>query len=236
MNNFQLKSVYFSYPKSLNWVLKDISINFKSGDSIGIIGPSGSGKTSLIDVILGLLVPQEGEIVCNGKSLSEFLVEWRSQCAYLPQEVFLIDNSLRRNVALGIKDSDIDEKRLLEALRQARLYELLEQLSDGVETMLGEHGVRLSGGQRQRVALARAFYHKRNILIMDEATSSLDNETELEIVDEIKHLKGKKTMIVIAHRLSTIQHCTRIYRLENGEITDSGPPEQMLDNKKIVNV
>ena len=236
-NNFSLKSVYFSYPKSDSWVLKDVSMNIKSGDSIGIIGPSGSGKTTLIDVLLGLLEPQQGEMFFNGATLRESLVEWRSQCAYLPQEVFITDNSLRRNVALGISDSNIDDKRLFEALRQARLNTFLDQLSDGVETMLGEHGIRLSGGQRQRVALARAFYHKRNVLIMDEATSALDNETEQEIIDEIKHFKGEKTLIVIAHRLTTVQNCNCIYRIEDGQIAEKGTLEEITKSQvKCVNV
>ncbi|MGA0139306.1 MAG: ATP-binding cassette domain-containing protein [bacterium] len=147
---------------------------------------------------------------------------------YLPQQVFLIDNSLRCNVALGEEESEIDETRLREALRQARLTELVEQLPQGVNTILGERGVRLSGGQRQRVALARAFYHGRNVLVMDEATSALDNETEKEIVAEIQRLKGQKTMIVIAHRLTTVQHCDRIYRLEQGRIVEEGTPAQVL--------
>jgi len=148
--------------------------------------------------------------------------------AYLPQQVFLIDNSLRCNVALGEEESEIDETRLREALRQARLTELVEQLPQGVHTVLGERGVRLSGGQRQRVALARAFYHGRSVLVMDEATSALDNETEKEIVAEIQRLKGQKTMIVIAHRLTTVQHCDRIYRLDQGKIVSVGPPQIML--------
>ena len=154
--------------------------------------------------------------------------------AYLPQQVFLIDNSLRCNVALGEEESKIDETRLREALRQARLTELVEQLPEGVNTILGERGVRLSGGQRQRVALARAFYHGRNVLVMDEATSALDNETEKEIVTEIQRLKGQKTMIVIAHRLTTVQHCDRIYRLKQGRIVEEGSPNDVLKFSKAV--
>ena len=230
------RDVQFIYPNTNYPALKKVSLSIRVGESIGLIGSSGSGKTTLVDVLLGLLDPQEGEICYNGKPMGDSLSKWRSQVAYLPQQVFLIDNTFRCNIALGMEDEEINDIQLHEAIRQARLKELVEQLPDGVETLLGERGIRLSGGQRQRVALARAFYHGRSVLVMDEATSSLDNETELEIVDEIKHLKGKKTMIVIAHRLSTVQHCTRIYRLENGEITGSGAPEQMLDNKKIVNV
>jgi ABC-type multidrug transport system fused ATPase/permease subunit len=224
----QLKGVCYRYPNTRQDALRDLDLEIRAGESIGLIGPSGSGKTTLVDVLLGLLEPQSGCILFNGKPLLESLGEWRSQVAYLPQQVFLIDNSLRCNVALGEAESEIEESRLQEALRQARLSELVEQLPRGVNTILGERGVRLSGGQRQRVALARAFYHGRSVLVMDEATSALDNETEKEIVEEIKRLKGQKTMIVIAHRLTTVQHCDRIYRLEQGRIVQEGTPEQVL--------
>ena len=228
------RDVQFTYQKTKCPALKQVTLNIRAGESIGLIGPSGSGKTTMVDVVLGLLEPQKGEIYYNGKDLIESLDEWRAQVAYLPQQVFLIDNSLRNNIALGMEDEEIDDVQLHEAIRQARLTELVEQLPDGVETILGERGIRLSGGQRQRVALARAFYHGRSVLVMDEATSALDNETEQEIVEEIRHFKGKKTMIVIAHRLTTVQHCDRIYRLENGEITETGSPDQVLNNKKAV--
>jgi ATP-binding cassette, subfamily B, bacterial PglK len=226
------RDVQFTYQKTKCPALKHVTFNIRSGESIGLIGPSGAGKTTMVDVLLGLLEPEKGEIYYNGKDLFESLDEWRAQVAYLPQQVFLIDNSLRNNIALCTEDEEIDDAQLHEAIRQARLTELVEQLPDGVETILGERGIRLSGGQRQRVALARAFYHGRSVLVMDEATSALDNETEQEIVEEIRHFKGKKTMIVIAHRLTTVQHCDRIYRLENGEINETGTPDQVLNNKK----
>ncbi|MEK9702732.1 MAG: ABC transporter ATP-binding protein, partial [Deltaproteobacteria bacterium] len=224
----QLKDVGYRYPNTRQDALLDLDLEIRAGESIGLIGPSGSGKTTLVDVLLGLLEPQTGMLEYNGHPLQETLAEWRSQVAYLPQQVFLIDNTLRCNVALGEEESEIEELRLQEALRQARLSELVEQLPQGVNTILGERGVRLSGGQRQRVALARAFYHGRSVLVMDEATSALDNETEREIVAEIQRLKGQKTMIVIAHRLSTVQHCDRIYRLEHGRIVEVGTPQEVL--------
>ncbi|MEK9762474.1 MAG: ABC transporter ATP-binding protein, partial [Deltaproteobacteria bacterium] len=224
----QLKDVGYRYPNTRQDALRDLDLEIRAGESIGLIGPSGSGKTTLVDVLLGLLEPQTGTLEYNGHPLQVTLSEWRSQVAYLPQQVFLIDNSLRCNVALGEAESEIEESRLQEALRQARLSELVEQLPQGVNTILGERGVRLSGGQRQRVALARAFYHGRSVLVMDEATSALDNETEREIVAEIQRLKGQKTMIVIAHRLSTVQHCDRIYRLEHGRIVEVGTPQEVL--------
>ncbi len=213
-----LDAISFAYPNTSQKSLKQISLEIRSGESIGLMGASGSGKTTLIDLLLGLLDPQEGIINYNGKPFNLFLRQWQSQVAYLPQQVFLIDDTLRQNVALGIDENKINEKLLYKALQQSRLMELVDQLPQGIDTLLGERGVRLSGGQRQRVALARAFYHERNILILDEATSALDNETEREIVKEIEQLKGNKTMIVIAHRLTTLQHCDRIYELKDGEI------------------
>ena len=224
-----LNQVSFAYNGTSQLALKNISLRIKEGETIGIIGTSGSGKTTLVDVLLGLMEPQSGSMILNGKPLLKNLAEWHSHVSYLPQQVFLIDNSLRCNVALGETESEIDESRLQEALRQARLSELVKQLPQGVNTILGERGVRLSGGQRQRVALARAFYHGRSVLVMDEATSALDNETEKEIVNEIQRLKGHKTMIVIAHRLTTVQHCDRIYRLEKGQIVEEGTPEQVIN-------
>lgn len=226
--DLDLKNVNFSYPGTSRKALCGISLEIRSGESIGLVGPSGSGKTTLVDVLLGLLVPQNGEILYNGVPLRESLGQWRNQIAYLPQQVFLVDNTLRSNVALGEEESEIDDDRVMTALHQARLSELAEQLPNGVNTVIGERGVRLSGGQRQRVALARAFYHGRSVLVMDEATSALDTETEAEIVAEIQRLKGLKTMVVIAHRLSTVQYCDRIYRLDNGVVVESGPPAKIL--------
>jgi len=226
--SFKLNNINFRYPKTQRDVLRGINFEIKVGESIGLIGPSGSGKTTMVDLILGLLEPQKGELIYNGKNLDANLGNWRSQVAYLPQQVFIIDNTLRCNVALGVEDKDINENLILEALKKARLAELVERLPKGINTILGERGVRLSGGQRQRVALARAFYHKRNVLIMDESTSALDIETERRIVEEIKNLKGRTTIIVIAHRLTTVQHCDRIYRLDGGRIIAVGPPREIL--------
>lgn len=228
---FQLLSLYnvsFSYPSTQQQALNDVSLEINKGDAIGLTGPSGSGKTTFVDILLGLMKPQSGEINFNGQPLSNNLSEWRSQVAYLPQQVFLIDSSLRNNVALGLDEHEIDDEKVEEALRQARLSDLVKQLPQGFDTMLGERGIRLSGGQRQRVALARAFYHDRNVLVMDESTSSLDNETEREIVEEIKRLKGNKTLIIIAHRLTTLQHCNRIYQLERGGLVKQGSYEDVV--------
>jgi ATP-binding cassette, subfamily B, bacterial PglK len=226
--SLSLANVSYRYPENNETALNNITLEIKSGDSIGLIGSSGSGKTTLVDVLLGLLEPQEGKIHYNGRELKSSMPELFKQVAYIPQQVFLIDSSIQCNVALGVDENAIDKDRLHEALRQARMLEVVENMPDGAETLIGESGVRLSGGQRQRVALARAFYHGRNLLIMDESTSSLDNETEREIVDEIYLLKGQKTLIVIAHRLSTINNCKKIIRLERGKIVQTGPPELVL--------
>jgi len=223
-------NITFTYPNTKQKILKKISLEIKAGESIGIMGISGSGKTTLIDILLGLLNVQSGRINYNGKPLNLMLNKWQSQIAYLPQQVFLVDDTLQRNVALGIDDHKINKEQLYKALKQSQLIELAEQLPQGIDTVLGERGIRLSGGQRQRIALARAFYHERDILIMDEATSALDNETEREIVKEIEQLKGDKTMIVIAHRLTTLQHCDRIYELKDGKIVSVGSYKDLVMN------
>ena len=231
-NNLTLKNLDFSYENSNRLALNNISLKICAGESIGLIGASGSGKTTLVDMILGLLKHQDNELFYNNRPLNKYLSKWHSQVAYLPQQVFLIDASLKCNVALGLGEKSIDMDKLDDALRKAQLSELVSELPHGVDTMLGERGVRISGGQRQRVALARAFYHGRSVLIMDEATSALDTETESEIVNEIERLKGDITMIVIAHRLTTVQHCDRIYRLEKGVIVEEGNFQKVAQSSK----
>lgn len=216
--SLKLEKVYYRYPRTTNWALSNINFEINSGDSVGFIGSSGSGKTTLIDVILNLLKPQQGQIFFNGMEIATNPVRVDQNFAYLPQQIFILDDTLRRNVAMGVEDSQIDDDRVFESLANANLSSVLERLPEKLDTVLGEHGVRISGGQRQRVALARAFYHNRNILVMDESTSALDTETESEIVENIKMLRGQKTLIIIAHRLSTLKHCDRIYSLEKGQI------------------
>jgi ABC-type multidrug transport system fused ATPase/permease subunit len=214
----ELDHVHFTYPDARQPAIEDASLQLRANESIGLVGPSGSGKTTLVDILLGLLEPQQGEVRYNDRPLAEALDAWRSQVAYLPQDAFLIDASLRSNVALGVPEDEIDAGRLEEALRQARLDEVAALLPEGVHTLIGERGVRLSGGQRQRVALARAFYHQREVLILDEATSALDVELEREIAEEIRQLRGRKTLIVITHGPALVRHCDRIYRLERGSV------------------
>ena len=226
--SLELKDVHFSYIKDHPQTLKDVNISIKSGEAIGIMGPSGSGKTTLVDILLGLLKYDKGSLTYNNKPLDIDLTAWQSKVAYLPQEVFLLDDTIRNNVALGVKKEEIDNEKIHDSLKKSRLMEFVSDLPDGIDTLLGERGSRLSGGQRQRIALARSFYHEREVLVMDEATSALDAKTENDIVDEIKYLKGKQTLIIIAHRLTTLEHCDRIYVMGNGKIIDSGSPKQIL--------
>ena len=227
--NLTMKNVSFRYPGANQDALSNINLEIFSGDSIGIIGQSGSGKTTLIDTLLGLLTPKDGDIFINDKRVESGAHELRNHVAYLPQQVFIIDASLKENIALGLNEEEIDLNWLIQSVEKASLSELVAQLPQGVDTILGERGVRLSGGQRQRIAIARAFYHERDVMIMDESTSSLDTETEKEIVEEIKKLKGDKTMIVIAHRISTVKDCDKIYRLDKGKIIDYGLPNKILN-------
>ena len=229
--SIEVNNISFSYPTRDYKVISDLSFKINKGDSVGIIGPSGSGKTTLLDILLGLIEVDTGSILYNGKDLSEHRQEWKSHVAYIPQNVFIIDDNIVRNIALGVSDELVDFARLNNAIDQSKLRELVEQMPEGINTMLGESGIQLSGGQRQRIALARAFYHNRDVLVMDEATSSLDDETEKEIVNEISNLKGEKTLIVIAHRLSTVKHCDHIYRIEKGVIIDQGDYSSVVGNE-----
>ena len=219
-----LNNISYKYPGASHSALKGVNLKIKSGELIGVIGASGSGKTTLVDLLLGLLSPTQGRVLINNNLFDEN----KRHMAYLPQQVFMIDDTLRNNIALGIVNQEINNLAVNKAIQQANLCNVVENLPNGLDTIMGERGVRLSGGQRQRVALARAFYHKREVLIMDESTSALDNETEREVIKEIQQLKGGVTMIIIAHRLSTIQHCDCIYKIEKGRIVDFGTPDIIL--------
>jgi len=227
-STISFNKVHYKYPGSIEHAINDISLNIPYGQCVGLIGRSGSGKTTLINLLLGLLTPDSGGICIDDKSIQNDLRGWLNHVAYIPQDIFIVDDTLRRNIALGIEDQHIDDEVIYNALKLSQLQDVVNQLPEGLDTMLGENGIRLSGGQRQRVALARAFYHQRDVIIMDEATSALDNETEKEVIDAIGDLKGKMTMIVIAHRLSTIERCDVIYRLEQGRIVNAGDYKQVV--------
>ena len=223
-----IKSIDFSYPGTNDKAIKNISLNIKQGECIGIIGKTGSGKTTLIDIMLGFLNPSNGDILANNTPIKNDLKSWMSLTAYIPQSIFLIDDTIKKNIALGIEDSEINLEMIKKSLSMSRLDSFVENLPEKIETVIGERGMRLSGGQRQRIALARAFYFQRQIIVMDEATSSLDNETEKEVIDSINRMKRKITMLVIAHRLSTVKNCDYIYKIEDGKIIESGIPEKIL--------
>ena len=217
-----IQNLVYKYPNAKSNALDEITLTIKKGQSIGLIGKSGSGKTTLVDVLMGLLTPQSGDILLDGDSVYPQLRAWQNLIGYVPQSIFLIDDTLERNIAFGVPDNLIDRQRVQKAVAAAQLTEVIKRLPMGLNTTVGERGVLLSGGQRQRVGIARALYHEKEILVFDEATAALDNETENLITDATKALSGSKTIIIIAHRLSTIEHCDRIYRLEQGNITQSG--------------
>jgi ABC-type multidrug transport system fused ATPase/permease subunit len=223
-----LNSLTFQYPNTTRNILEDISLSIRKGESIGLIGKSGAGKTTLVDVILGLFIPQFGDIKVDGVSVYSDLRSWQNMLGYVPQSIFLIDDTLERNIAYGVADHLIDQNKLKKAIAMAQLGKVVEQLPDGVKTIIGERGVLLSGGQRQRVGIARVLYHEREILVFDEATAALDTETEHLITEATKALAGSKTIIIIAHRLSTIEHCDCIYQLEQGRILKSGSYQEVI--------
>ena len=234
--DLDISSLSYSYPNSDEKALKDISLKIKKGDFIGFVGPSGAGKTTLVDVLLGLLHPQTGTIELNGEDIFSQIEIWRSLVAYLPQEIFLIDDSLTKNIALDDNTDHLSHDRFKEVVRKSRLDDFIDNLPEGIDTRMGERGVRLSGGQRQRVAIARALFHQREVLILDEATSSLDMQTEEEIVNQMQKFKGEKTVITIAHRIATLKYCDYLYKLEDGII--SGPYSyddylQILEDKNL---
>lgn len=229
--HLHISNIDFKYANQKNFILKDININVKIGESIGIIGPSGSGKSTLISVILGLLHPLKGDIKLGNQSIFDNIKSWYEILGYVPQMIYLTDDSLSKNIAFGIDEKNIDRKLLNDVIRISNLDLVIKQLPNGIDTILGENGSRLSGGQRQRVAIARALYKQPKILILDEATSSLDTETERVITEAIDALSGKIRIITIAHRLSTIKNCNVIYKMRAGRITDIGDYKCFVTNQ-----
>ncbi|MBR5597752.1 MAG: ABC transporter ATP-binding protein [Lachnospiraceae bacterium] len=216
-----LEQVTYKYPNSDKMILDQADMRIPIGKSVGIIGPSGAGKTTAVDILMGLLDIQGGKITCGGRDVMENYGSWLSHIGYIAQNIYLTDDPIRDNVAFGVNREDIDDKRIWEVLEEAQMKEFVESLPEGLDTSVGERGVRISGGQRQRLGIARALYHNPEILVFDEATSALDTETETAIMEAIDKFHGRKTMIIIAHRLRTIENCDMIFKVEGGKITET---------------
>jgi ATP-binding cassette subfamily C protein len=231
-SEIELQDVWFSYPNSDEPAVKNINLTIPTNHAVAFVGPSGAGKTTMVDVILGLLEPQEGAIRVDGVDLFSNRNRWQKNIGYIPQFIYLLDDTIRRNICFGVPDDEVDEEMLETAIETAQLRELVESLSDGVETKVGERGVRLSGGQRQRIGIARALYRNPQVLVMDEATSALDNITERVLIDAIERLRGDKTLIMIAHRLTTVQHCDTIYMMKDAEVIAEGSYSELLITSK----
>lgn len=223
-----LDDVTYIYPGNAAPALRDVRLSIRKGESIGIVGPTGSGKSTLVDLIVGLLIPTSGSMTVDGEKFVGTRKSWRRQVGYVPQSIFLLDDTLRRNIALGIPDGQIDEEAIRRAVRLAQLGGFVDALPAGLDTSLGERGIHLSGGERQRVGIARALYHDPDLLVFDEATASLDNITEAELTRAIESLRGMKTMVVIAHRLSTVRGCDRLIFLQEGRVRATGSYAELL--------
>ena len=228
-HGLRLEKVSFSYPGKRANALAGITLEIRKGEIVALVGKSGAGKTTLVDVMLGLLEPQEGAILVDGVSLSGRQKQWGRLIGYIPQAIYLTDDTIRRNIAFGIQDRDIDESALRKALDISQLAQFVGTLEEGLDTRVGERGVRLSGGQRQRIGIARALYRDPQMLVLDEATSALDIETESDVNEAIRQLGRQKTLIVIAHRLSTVMSCDRLYLIDEGRLADSGTYAQLAE-------
>ncbi len=220
----ELKGITFAYPRTDKLIFDNADMDIPIGKSIGVVGASGAGKSTIVDILLGLLKIQSGRILCDGVDIMEHYGQWLSHIGYIPQSIYMLDDSIRHNIAFGVKDEDIDDKRVWEVLAEAQMKEFVEELPDKLDAEIGERGVRISGGQRQRLGIARALYHDPGLMVFDEATSALDNDTETAIMEAIDRLHGSKTLVIIAHRLRTIENCDIIYKVEDGKMvkTDRG--------------
>lgn len=213
-----LKGITFAYPKTDKLIFDHADMEIPIGKSVGVMGASGAGKSTIVDILLGLLKIGSGTVTCDGKNVMEHYGQWLSHIGYIPQNIYMLDDSIRHNIAFGVEDKDIDDKRVWEVLAEAQMKEFVEELPDKLDAQIGERGVRISGGQRQRLGIARALYHDPELMVFDEATSALDNDTETAIMEAIDRLHGRKTLVIIAHRLRTIENCDIIYKVENGKI------------------
>ena len=232
----ELSRITYAYPGTAEPALKDISLAIQRGESVGFIGTSGAGKSTLVDILLGLLTPDTGEVRADGKHIQANLRGWQNQIGYVPQSIYLTDDTLRRNVAFGLPNEQIDDAAVQRAIQAAQLGEFVASQLDGLETLVGERGIRLSGGQRQRIGIARALYHDPAVLVLDEATSSLDTATERGVMQAVRALQGSKTILIVAHRLSTVEHCERLYRLDEGRVVEEGSPTTMASNQSSLGI
>ena len=216
-NVVSVEELSFAYPEIEKQVLNNISFSIPKGKFVGIVGPSGAGKTTFVDILLGLLAPNKGKISVDGKNIYDDIRTWQANLAYVPQSIYLIDGTIRENIALGVDKKEINDALINKVLQMAELYDFVQELPAGIDTTVGERGVKLSGGQRQRIGIARALYYQPQVLVLDEATSALDNETEKSITDTILKLKGQITIIAVAHRLTTLAQCDFKVKFENGK-------------------
>ena len=230
----EVNDLSFKYETAPTNALSNVSLRVKRGEAVGLVGPSGSGKSTLVDVLLGLLDPASGAVLVDGINVQDRIRWWQDQIGYVPQSIFLTDDTLRRNVAFGLPKSEIDDAAVDAAIRAAQLEEFVKALPLGLETVVGERGVRLSGGQRQRIGIARALYSNPDVLVLDEATSSLDTETEHGVMQAVQALRGNKTVIIVAHRLSTVEYCDRLYRLESSRIVDEGTFDEVMSRSRNI--
>jgi ABC-type multidrug transport system fused ATPase/permease subunit len=220
-------NVSFKYSNAAGNANYDLSFCIGKGEAVGIIGHSGAGKSTLVDILLGLLQPTAGEVLVDGVDIQNNLRSWQDHIGYVPQTIYLVDDTLARNVAFGLPDDMVDQDAVARSIKAAQLDEFVASLPDGLDTIVGERGVRLSGGQRQRIGIARALYNDPEILVLDEATSSLDTETEQGVMDAVKELLGTKTIVIIAHRTTTVSYCTKVYKMDKAQIVGSGLPSEM---------
>ena len=214
----EVKRVTYAYPEGEGNVIENACFHIRKGETVAFVGSSGAGKSTIVDILLGLLPPQQGKILVDGMNVYKNLRTWQKEIGYIPQTIYLSDDSIRNNVAFGIEEENIDEQAVIAALKQAQLYDFVDTLPEGLDTCVGDRGIRLSGGQRQRIGIARALYHKPEILVLDEATSALDNDTEAAVMEAIDSLKGQKTIIIIAHRLTTIKNADTVYEVKDGKV------------------
>jgi ATP-binding cassette subfamily C protein len=208
--------------------MNNVSLTIPKGNAVAFVGPSGAGKTTMVDLLLGLLEPEQGSISVDGIDIQGNLSAWQRNIGYIPQSIYLADETLRNNIAFGLPEKEIDDEKVMEAVRLAQLDEMVSRLPDGLDTYLGEAGTRISGGQRQRVGIARALYHSPEVLVMDEATSALDNITEKHITEAIEALKGERTIVMIAHRLTTVKNCDTLYFMKEGKIIQMGSYDELV--------